>query len=144
MPNKKVVLDTNCLLASLSKLGGAYPVWKGFQEGRFTLCVTTEILEEYEEIIAQKTTPSLAKNVVDLIYKSENVELVNTYFHWHLITADPDDNKFVDCAFASGATFIVSNDSHFEILRDITFPQLLVVKLKEFLAMLQADNNEHV
>ena len=140
MQNKKVVLDTNCLLASLSKLGGAYPVWKGFQEERYTLCVTTEILEEYEEIIAQKTTPTLAKNVVDLIVKSPNVVQVNTYFHWGLITADPDDNKFVDCAFAAGATYIVSDDSHFNILRDITFPQLLVLRLKEFLESLQKED----
>ena len=139
MQNKKVVLDTNCLLASLSKLGSAYPVWKGFQEERYTLCVTIEILEEYEEIIAQKITPTLAKNVVDLIVKSPNVVQVNTYFHWNLITADPDDNKFVDCAFAAGATYIVSDDSHFSILRDITFPQLLVLRLKEFLESLQKE-----
>lgn len=142
MPNRKIVLDTNCLLASLSRLGSSYPVWKGFQEGRYTLCVSTEILDEYEEIIAQKTTPSLAKNVVDLIVKSENVEQVNTYFHWNLITADPDDNKFVDCAFAAGATYIVSDDSHFEILRSITFPQLLVLKLKEFLETLLNEPHE--
>ena len=89
MPNRKIVLDTNCLLASLSKQGSAYPVWKGFQEGRYVLCVSTEILEEYEEIIAAKTTPSLAKNVVDLIVKSENVVQVNTYYRWNLITTDP-------------------------------------------------------
>ena len=141
MPNRKIVLDTNCLLASLSRLGSSYSVWKGFQEGKYTLCVTTEILEEYEEIIAQKTTPSLAKNVVDLIVKSKNVIQLNTYYHWNLITTDPDDNKFVDCAFAAGATYIVSNDSHFDVLRDITFPRLLVLKLKEFLSLLQAEDN---
>ena len=124
------------MLASLSKRGSANPVWKGFQEERFTLCVTTEILEEYEEIIAQKTTASLAKNVVDLIVKSPNVEYVNTYFHWELISADPDDNKFVDCAFAAGATYIVSEDSHLDVLRNITFPQLLVLRLKEFMETL--------
>ena len=134
MQNKKIVLDTNCLLASLSRLGRAYPVWKGFQEGRYTLCVTNEILEEYEEIIAQKTT---ARNVIDLIIKSPNVEQVNTYFHWELITTDPDDNKFVDCAFASGATFIVSNDSHFDILSEISFPKLLVVNLNDFIKSLE-------
>jgi len=142
MPNRKVVLDTNCLLASLSKLGKAYTVWKSFQEGRYTLCVSTEILEEYEEIIAQKTTQSLARNVVDLIVKSPNVEQVNTYFHWGLISADPDDNKFVDCAFAAGATYIVSDDTHFNILRDITFPHLLVLKLKEFLETLQGKSEQ--
>ncbi|MBO4462707.1 MAG: putative toxin-antitoxin system toxin component, PIN family [Prevotella sp.] len=140
MPNRRIVLDTNCLLASLSRQGNAYPVWKGFQDGRYVLCVSTEILEEYEEIIAKKTTPSLAKNVVDLIVKSENVVQVNTYYHWNLILADPDDNKFVDCAFAAGATYIVSDDSHFDVLRDITFPQLLVLRLKEFLEALQKED----
>ncbi|MBQ2339897.1 MAG: PIN domain-containing protein, partial [Bacteroidaceae bacterium] len=50
MPNKRIVLDTNCLLVSISKYGEAYPVWRAFLEGRYTLCVSTEILEEYEEI----------------------------------------------------------------------------------------------
>ena len=43
----------------------------------------------------------------------------------------------MDCAFAAGATYIVSDDSHFNVLRDITFPQLLVLRLKEFLETLQ-------
>ena len=43
----------------------------------------------------------------------------------------------MDCAFAAGATYIVSDDSHFSVLRNITFPQLLVLRLKEFLETLQ-------
>ena len=98
-----------------------------------------QLSQEYEEIIAEKTTPNLAKNVVDLIVKSENVVQVNTYYHWNLITADPDDNKFVDCAFAAGATYIVSDDSHFKVLRDITFPQLQVIRLKVFVQAMQKE-----
>ena len=75
--------------------------------------------------------------MVDLIVKRKNVLRVALYFHWHLITADPDDNKFVDCAFAANATYIVSDDSHFDVLRDITFPELLVVRLKEFIEELK-------
>jgi len=137
MANDKIVLDTNCLLVSISKYGEAYPIWRGFLDGRFTLCVSTEILEEYEEVMAEMTTPEIARNVVDAILKRKNVNRIDPYFHWKLITADPDDNKFVDCAFAAGATYIVSDDSHFNILRDITFPQLPVLKLKEFLEVLQ-------
>ena len=85
-------------------------------------------------------TPEIAENVADLLLKSKNVELINPEFRWGLITADPDDNKFVDCAFAAGATYIVSDDSHFNILRDITFPQLLVLRLKEFLETLQKED----
>lgn len=137
MQSSKVVLDTNCLLVSISKYGEAYPVWRGFLEGQYILCVSTEILEEYEEIIAKMTTPDIARNVVDAILKRKNVERVDPYYHWHLIKADPDDNKFVDCAFAANATYIVSDDSHFDELRGIDFPKLLVLKLKEFIAFLE-------
>lgn len=140
MQRNKIVLDTNCLLVSISKYGEAYPVWRGFLDGKYTLCVSTDILEEYEEIIANLTTPDVAKNVVDAILKRKNVERVDPHFHWHLITADPDDNKFVDCAFAAGATYIVSEDSHFDVLQYISFPQLLVLRLKEFLETLEKED----
>lgn len=140
MQRNKIVLDTNCLLVSISKYGEAYPVWRGFLDGKYTLCVSTDILEEYEEIIANLTTPDVAKNVVDAILKRKNVERVDPHFHWHLITADPDDNKFVDCAFAAGATYIVSEDSHFDVLLYISFPQLLVLRLKEFLETLEKED----
>ncbi len=139
-PDNRIVLDTNCLLVSISKHGVAYPVWKGFQEGRYTLCVTTEILEEYEEIIGQRTTPDIAKNVIDYILKCQNVMYIDPYFHLHLITADPDDNKFVDCAFAAQATYIVSDDTHYDVLKEIPFPKLLVLKLKTFVERLTASN----
>ena len=137
MQNDRVVLDTNSLLVSLSKQGSAYPVWKGFQEGRYTLCVSTEILEEYEEVIARNTRPEIARNVIDFILKMQNVELVDPHFNWNLITADPDDNKFVDCAFAANATYIVSDDTHYDVLREITFPPILVLKLQAFIEKLK-------
>ena len=46
-----IVLDTNCLLMSLSRRSAYYPVWRDFVDGKYTLCVTNEILAEYEEIL---------------------------------------------------------------------------------------------
>ena len=110
MPDKKkIVLDTNCLIASLSRRGQYYPVWKGLQAGKYILCVSTEILEEYAEIITQKASVGVAANVIHLLLESEYVELVNPYFSLHLIEEDHDDDKFMDCAFAANATFIVSS-----------------------------------
>lgn len=137
MRNKKVVLDTNGLISSLSRRGRFYPIWKSFQEGVYTLCISNEILDEYVEIIGRKMTPDIAENVANLLLKSNNVELVYPQFRLGLITTDPDDNKFVDCAFSANATYIVSDDSHFDILNDIVFPELLVLKLQEFLDKLQ-------
>ena len=50
--NRYIVLDTNCLLQSLSRRSEYYKVWEAFITGKYTLCVTTEILEEYEEFIS--------------------------------------------------------------------------------------------
>ena len=133
----RIVLDTNCLLASLSKRGAYFNVWRGLQEGKYTLCVSNEILEEYEEIIAQKTTPVIASNVVQTLLNAPSVELIDAFFRFELIQKDPDDNKFVDCAIAANATYVVPNDSHFDILKEIDFPKLILKSLQEFSAMLQ-------
>ena len=132
----RFVLDTNCLLASLSRRGAYFNVWKGLQEGKYTLCVSNEILEEYEEIIAQKTNSVIALNVVQTLLNAPSVELIDAFFRFDLIKNDPDDNKFVDCAIAGNATFVVSNDSHFDVLKEIDFPKLILKSLQEFSAML--------
>ena len=104
------------------------------------LCVTTEILEEYAEIITQKMSVEVATNVIHLLLESKYVDFVNPYFRLQIISTDPDDNKFVDCAFAANATYIVSDDKHYEVLKDIDFPKILVLKLKEFLGLIQSEN----
>ena len=139
MPVKRIVLDTNCLISSLSRNGQYYPVWKGLQTGKYILCVSTDILEEYAEIITQKMSVAVATNVIHLLLESEYVELVNPYFSLHLIAADHDDDKFVDCAFSANATYIVSDDKHYDVLKDIDFPKILVLKLKQFLELLQSE-----
>lgn len=113
-----------------------YPVWKGFQTGKYRLCVSNDILEEYQEMIELKTSPVVAKNVIDLLLKSKNVDFIDPRFKFRLIEADYDDNKFVDCAIAANATYIVSEDKHFDVLKDIPFPKLFVIRLKEFLIFL--------
>ena len=128
-----VVIDTNCLLQIISRKSPYRPIWDAFLEGRYTLCITNEILDEYQEILEQQITATVAENVVMLLLNQTNVEFLDPHFRMGIITADPDDNKFIDCAFASGADYLVSEDSHFNVLRDLPFPQLNLVTLDEFL-----------
>ena len=129
----RIVLDTNCLIASLSKKGNYFPVWQGLHQGKYTLCVSNEILEEYEEILSLKTNATIASNVIQVIINSPFVEFINTYFHFHLIEQDKDDNKFVDCAIIAGADYVVSEDAHFRVLAEIPFPNVNVIRMDEFL-----------
>ena len=136
----RIVLDTNCLLASLSKRGAYFNVWKGLQQGKYTLCVSNEILEEYEEILTQSTNSIIASNVVQTLLNAPTVELIEPFYRFNLITNDPDDNKFVDCAIAGNATYIVSNDSHFDVLKQIDFPKLIVKRIQEFSTILEQED----
>ena len=130
-----IVLDTNCLLASLSRKSKYFPIWQSFVRGEYTLCVSTEILEEYEEIIATKTSPIVAENVIGFIINSDNVMLVSPYFHFNLVQEDPDDNKFVDCAICANASYIVSQDAHFNVLRTIGFPKVNLIGIDDFMKL---------
>lgn len=105
-------------------------------DGKISLCVNTDILEEYEEILAQKTTPSIAHNVVEAIANLTTTVMQNTYVHFELLPADSDDNKFVDCAVASDAEYIVTNDKHFNPLKKISWPKVEIIKIAEFIKQL--------
>ena len=53
-----------------------------------------------------------------------------------LIDSDPDDNKYCDCAIAGKAMLIVTEDKHFKVLQNLSFPKLTAISLDEFLAKL--------
>lgn len=61
---RPVVIDTNCLVQIISKRSPYRPIWDAFLEKRFTLCVSNEILEEYQEVIEKNTTAEIAENIV--------------------------------------------------------------------------------
>lgn len=128
-----IVLDTNCLLQSLPSRSPYHKIWTEILCGNISLCVNTEILNEYEEIISIKTTPNIARSVVETIARLSTTKFQESYIHFGLIEHDVDDNKFVDCAVAANAEYIVSNDSHFNCLNFIPWPKVVVVGIKDFI-----------
>ncbi len=134
----RIVLDINVLLVSLP-VGKKYrPIFDALKTGAFTLLITNEILTEYEEKIGEKTRPDIAQNVVRLLLNLPNVEKIDAFFRWNLIENDADDNKYSDCAIAANATYIVSDDSDFRILKRIEFPKLVLLTSDEFLDLIKA------
>lgn len=132
-----IVLDTNCLLMSLSRRSPYYPVWRDFVDGKYTLCISNEILAEYEEILTQKVGAEIASNVISAILDLPNTKMIQVYYHLRLITADPDDNKFIDCAFKANARYIVTEDHHYDVLKQTPFPYIDVLGIDEFIKVLR-------
>lgn len=129
----RVILDTNVLLTSLLKTSKYRPIFDALLNKKYDLILSHDILQEYVEIIEQKTNPVIAQNVSELLINLENVHKIEVYYRWLLISKDPDDNKFVDCAVAGNVKFVVSNDKHFKILKEIEFPSIEVISSDQFL-----------
>lgn len=129
----KIVLDTNVLLSSLPRTSKYRPIFDALLKNKFQLIISHDILQEYIEIIEQKTTPEIAKNVGELLVNLKNVNQIKVYYKWLLIQDDFDDNKFIDCAIAGNVKFVVSNDKHFNVLKRIPFPFVEVIKADQFL-----------
>ncbi len=132
MTAPRIVLDTNVLIASIGTRSPYRWIFDSIRNGRLGLCVSDMILFEYQDVIARKTTRSIAENVVNFITINPTTELIQTYFNFGMIASDPADNKFVDCAIAAGADHLVSNDRHFQILKRIDFPKVDIITVKEF------------
>lgn len=130
---RAVVLDTNCLLQIISRNSPYFSVWRAFDEGKYFLCVSSEIINEYQEIVGRLTNPFVAENVIEFILNSPFCLRFDPQYHFNLISQDPDDNKFVDCAIIANADYIVTEDSHFNVLEAIPFPKVNVVTLEAFL-----------
>ena len=106
----KIVLDTNCFLSCIGKLSPYRNVFDAFLNQDYTLCVSTEILLEYEEKFDSFWGEEVTHNLLGTIITAENTALYNVFYFFHLVKGDVDDNKFADIYLASNADILVSND----------------------------------
>jgi putative PIN family toxin of toxin-antitoxin system len=127
-----IILDTNVLLVSISSKSLYHCIFEQLINGTYDLSVTSEILMEYEEVIERKYNSEVAKDVIRTLLTLPNVKKIIVYYKWNLIEADNDDNKFVDCAVSANATGIVTQDKHFNVLRNIDFPDINLISIADF------------
>lgn len=133
MEMRQVVVDTNCLLRMIPMRSKYRNVWESFLREEYIICVSNDILSEYLEILTQKVNYTFAVRIVNVLLKSNNVKFFDPHYHFALVTQDPDDNKFVDCAIVASADFLVTEDKHFNVLKEIDFPKVNVITLDQFL-----------
>lgn len=131
-----IVLDTNVLLVSLPTHSKYYPIYQALLNKRFDLFVSNEILTEYEEVFAQKLGTARTELKLQELLNLSNVHSIEPFYNWQLIEADPDDNKFCDCAVACETDFLVTNDRHYNILAQIPFPPITTIKAEDFLRLI--------
>ncbi len=128
-----IVLDTNCLVQILPRQAEHRWMYDAILRGDINLAVTTDILNEYVEVLdtffeSHVLGGLVAKTILEL----PGTRQIIVHVRWNLIVNDPDDNKFVDCAFTANADLILTDDRHFRVLKKIDFPKVVAMKLSEF------------
>ncbi len=108
----RVVLDTNVLMSGIFFGGIPGRLLIGWREKMIQFVVSDDILDEYRQVairLSERYPEIDISNIVDILaQQSERVEARPLS---EPVSVDPDDDKFLACAFAGGVDRVVSGDS---------------------------------
>jgi putative PIN family toxin of toxin-antitoxin system len=131
---QRIVLDTNVVVSALLKRESPPAlVLSLVLRKRVEACISEEIFAEYTHVMARKKFQKLNKNHVrQLLLKMHGVSLLVKPRKPLSVTADPDDNKFLECALEAKAGCIVTgNTRHFPK----RFQNIAILTPQEFLTI---------
>ncbi len=116
----RVVLDTNVLISAIGWRGNPRKVLALCIEGKLNLVLTRETLDELERVLqrARFDFIPVEKKQELLQYLTDISIKVTAEGNVEVIKKDPEDNKFLDCAVAGKADYIVSGDRHLLELKE--------------------------
>jgi len=137
---KRVVLDTNIIISSA--LGGALVlVLEKWGEEKFTVVVTTDVVDEYFEVL-NRPKFGLKQETIDKIagFIYQFSEFVVPEEKIKFIEDDPNDDKFLEAAIAGKVDFIVSGDKHLLDLKE--FRSIPIITGRDFLDWLKMNGEK--
>ncbi|MFH1284400.1 MAG: putative toxin-antitoxin system toxin component, PIN family [Candidatus Peregrinibacteria bacterium] len=132
----KIVIDSNIFISGIFWKGASNEIIRLAEEEKVEICATLEIIEE---LFGALKRDKFGKFYEEAATEPEYVfgqifELVKIYSrksNIHIIKDDPSDDKFLACAIASGADFIVSGDKH--LLKLKSFQDIPIVAPRQFI-----------
>ena len=128
----KVVVDTNVFVSAALLNGKSTVLMEKWKEGKFILLFSPDIFDEYFEIIARPKFNQEEKDIRDFAeLLTERGIAVEPQMRLNIVKEDPDDNRFLECAVAGEADFIVSGDSNLLNLRE--YKGIKILKIVQFL-----------
>ena len=128
----RVVVDTNVFVSSF--FGGnprkIVDLWKS---GQVTICLSKPIIDEYVEVFQRLGLQNERElgELLNLFARGLHVLFSANTPELHLVKEDPDDDKFIECAVALKADFVISGDKNLIAIQD--YMSIRIVTPKEFL-----------
>jgi putative PIN family toxin of toxin-antitoxin system len=137
VPKKKsekprVVLDSNVFISALVFGGKPREILDLALKGLIEVAVSDDILEEIKEVLQGKKFQFPKRMVRGLLSEIEDLaNLVEPEEKIEAVLEDPEDNRVFECAVGSGASVIVTGDSHLLALQN--FGRIKIMNPNEFL-----------
>lgn len=132
----RAVLDTNVVVSALLFDGQASRLLALWQRRRFIPVISRSILQEYLRVLAYPKFKLASQDVRGAIEELlPSAEVAAPKRRLRIIRRDPTDNRFLECALAANAQYLVSGDD--DLLSLETFQGIRVVSVTEFLAILE-------
>ena len=130
----KVVLDTNVFVSSFFG-GNTLKVVNLWKTGEVTLCLSKPIIDEYIEVLQRLGLQDEGElgELLGLFARGLHIVFTTKTPELHIVEDDPDDNKFIECAVALKADFIISGDKALIAIED--YMGIKIVNPKEFIAI---------
>ena len=136
----RAVVDTNVVLSAARNNGIPRQVMRMWRDGDVILCVSPPIVEEYLGVLARRGFPESLAEMERAIGARRHCEMAKALPSLRVVS-DPDDDKFVECAVALSAEFIVSGDRALRKLRRHGGVEIL--SPAEFIAAVGGPRAEH-
>ena len=136
----RIVIDTNIWVSGLLWRGPAWRLLRMAEDGQVEICIAPAMLLELAEVLGyerlQPRLATLGETADELVAFALNVStpLDVSRGPVTLVANDPDDDIFLACAVAAGASYVVTADRH--LLRMATHEAIPIVSLDEFLNQL--------
>lgn len=137
----RVLLDTNIMLVITPYFSAYRWVYDALRDRQFELVVSTEILNEYAELLERHYSADFAERTLLALDNFDTVVRVEPAYRFRLIEDDPDDDKFTDAAVVGNADYVVTNDRHFDHLHTISFPKIGLLNFTTFCDLLKKKND---
>ncbi|MFQ6072670.1 MAG: putative toxin-antitoxin system toxin component, PIN family [Methanosarcinales archaeon] len=134
----RVVLDTNIKVSAIGWKGNPRKILQLGIDGKITLLESLETLNELQEVLYRDKFDFIPsdKKLSILRILVELSEIIKPEIKLEVIKDDPDDNKFLECAIAGNANYLISGDKH--LLKLKYFRGIKILSAKEFLDLIEA------
>jgi putative PIN family toxin of toxin-antitoxin system len=107
----RIVLDTNVIVSGVFFGGAPGRILEAWRDARVRPVLSVEIFEEYQRVGVELKTRYPGVDLEPfLALLGVHAEFVEAPALKKPVAEDPDDDKFLACAFAAGVPFIVSGD----------------------------------